>query len=160
MADYFRIEIDLGRAPTVLAALRAQEGVKIGLRTAAIYLKGKASIYPAQRHISRREAYGTAFFSDIQRRAFFAMLSSGDISVPYRRRGAGGLAGKWSVREERGGFVQMIANNAGYARLVVDEKRQSRMMAKIGWRTIQEVVRAEDPAIQKIIRDSILRSLK
>lgn len=158
MSDNFRIELDLGRVPRVLSALQRLQGLKLGLRVAAVYFKGKADDYPAQKSVSRKEAYGQAFFSDIQRKAFFAMLDSKEISVPYRRRGSGGLAGKWSVNEKSGGLTQEIGNNAGHARIVLDKKKQSRMMAKIGWKTVQDVFLAEKAAIQRIIREHIIRS--
>ena len=160
MPPAFRIDIDLGRAPSVLASLRRLDAVKVGLRAAAFYFKGQLDNYPPQVHISRKQAFGETFSSDIQRKAFFAMLDSGEITVPYKRRGAGGLAGKFSVNERDGGLAQEIANNASYARYVIDDRRQSRMMRLIGWKTIRDVWLAERDAVRRIILDHVRRSVK
>lgn len=145
--------------PTVIDSLRRLTGVKTGLKEGAVYFKGKMDDYPAQKAISRQAAYGQTFFTDVQRRAFFAKLNDGEITVPYRRRGAGGLAGKWSVNEQDGGMTQVVGNNADYAPLAYDANRQSRLLKMIGWRTIQEVLAAEKAAIERIIRNAIQRTI-
>lgn len=143
-------------ARSLMERLQRMEGMRKGLRVAAHHLKGKMDDYPPRRSITRREAYGTTFFSERQRRAFFALLREGVVMAPYRRRGAGGLAGKWSIVERRGGLVQQIGNNASYARYVVDRDRQARMMRLIGWKTAQEVAEREWNTVLRIVKTYML----
>lgn len=159
MSD-FRVDVDLGRVPRLVDWLLSSRGLKAGLREAAIYFKGRADDYPPQVRLSRASVYGVTFFSDTQRRAFFGMLRSGDISVPYRRRGSGGLAGKFGIEERDSGFAQVIGNNATYARYLLDEERRTKMHASIGWKTLEEVYRAEESAIQRIVQNAIQRAIR
>lgn len=158
MANDWKLNIDWGKLPTVMNRLRALEGLKRGLRAAMLHLKGVADDYPPKKYVSRKEAYGASFFSDVQRKAFFAQLNSGEIQVPYVRKGSGGLAGKWGIREENDGLTQALGNNAPYAGEVVGPK-QNRMMALIGWRKVRDVMQAEKAALQRIIREQIQRDV-
>lgn len=158
MPSDFRFDMDWGKLPTVMNRLRTLEGLKRGLRAAMVHLKGVADDYPPRKYVSRKEAYGSAFFSDVQRKAFFAQVSSGEITVPYVRKGSGGLAGKWGSREENNGLTQALGNNAPYAGEVVGAK-QNRMMALIGWRKVRDVMMAEKAMLQRIIRDQIQRDV-
>lgn len=56
---------------------------------------------PPYKYVSRKAAYGRSFFSDKQRRYFFAALKDGRIDTPYRRTGT--LRGSWSA--SRQGFT-------------------------------------------------------
>lgn len=152
------LKIDLGKVPSVMDKLRQMHGLKLGLKTAILYFKGKADDYPPKKEITREEAYGVAFFSDVQRRGFFAKLRSGEIKTPHQRRASGGFAGKWGIQEQRDGFIQAIGNNAPYAKHLVGPK-QSRMMKKIGWRKIRDVFNAEKATLQRIIKEQIARSI-
>lgn len=157
--NFLKMELDWGRTRTVLGRLKRMEGLKRGLRAAILYFKGKADDYPPKRHVSRKEAYGAVFFSDVQRRAFFAKLDDGSITVPYVRRGSGGLAGKWATREEQDGLTQVLGNNAPYAGQVVGPK-QSRMMQLIGWVRTRDKFLSERPAVKRIIITEIRKDVE
>lgn len=155
MPERFTLKLEgVERAKTVLDGVRLVRGLRAGVQAAMIYLKGQVDNYPPKKSISRKDAYGATFFSDAQQRAFFAMLKSGEIEVPHRRRGSGGLGGKWVVREEGGGLSQILGNRARYARHVVGI-RQARMMRMIGWRRVRDVYLEEKEAMRRIIVNQI-----
>lgn len=112
---------------------------------------------PSRISVSRKSAYGSVSFSDVQQRAFFAMLDSGRISVPRPR--TGGLMAGWYVEEKSDGSIS-IGNRRRYSRYVVDEKRQSRMQRIIGWISVQETVRGELPIVRTIIRNEVEKSIR
>jgi hypothetical protein len=157
VASNFSVAIDLGAAPRVLASLLRLNGYRMGLHMAGLHLKNELMQEPTQSHVGRREAYGAVFFSDAQRRGFFAMLDSGAISVPSSR--TGGLQSGWYIEEDANGSVR-IGNRRRYARLVVDENRQSRMMRIIGWWTIQSKIRSEMPVVRRIILGEVQKSIR
>lgn len=92
--------------------------------------------YPAYRYVSRRQAYGRVFFSERQRRWFFAALNSGELHIPYRRTFA--LRQAWEKGDDR--WRPVIRNPLPYAPHVMDDERQSRMSRKMGWRTVGKVI--------------------
>lgn len=94
--------------------------------------------YPSPKHITRKAAYGVTFFSDKQRRFFFAALKRGQISVPYKRTQT--LRRGWQILPF-GQSGHIVANEVPYAYLVHGEGTQSRMMQKIGWKTLDAVVK-------------------
>lgn len=158
MDTFIDLQVDYGRTLTVLTRLKRMEGLKLGLAAAMLYFKGRADDYPPRKQISRKQAYGVTFFSDVQRRAFFAKLNSGEITVPGVRRGSGGLAGKWFIHELRDGLVQELGNTAPYKGHVLGP-RQARMMTMIGWRTMRNVYDAEKTVLQRIVTEQIVRSI-
>ncbi len=87
--------------------------------------------------MSRAAAYGTAFFSERQRRWFFAALKSGELQLPYSRTNA--LADSWRVEGLTSDHVRLL-NEAPYAGYMIEQTRQSRMARLIGWKTTQQVI--------------------
>lgn len=90
--------------------------------------------YPPYKHVTRKAAYGRTFFSDRQRRWFFWALGSGRLKLPYARTGA--LGEGWEKIGDK--WRPVLRNKTPYAHHVMGDDRQSRMSAKIGWRTISE----------------------
>lgn len=93
-------------------------------------------IYPKERHIKRKTAFGVTFFSDKQRRFYFWALKTGRINVPYKR--TYGLRDNWKVTKQAQQYL--ITNPSPYAAYVMGEK-QSRMMSRIGWKTIPTLIK-------------------
>ena len=57
------------------------------------FLKGKMQEYPPEKRVTRKQAYGQTFFSDKQRRWFFAALQIGrvDAALPADEHAQGRL---------------------------------------------------------------------
>jgi hypothetical protein len=112
-------------------------GVKgVAMRAFAEYVMGDSRHglkHPAAyRYVSRKSAYGRTFFSDAQRRWFFA---NGAKVGNFR---TGRLMKAWSI----GGSAQTrlyLINSAPYAGFVIGSG-QARQPAKVGWRPAIEVV--------------------
>jgi glutaredoxin len=85
------------------------------------------------RSVSRKGAYGVTFFSDKQRRGYFAKLKSGEIQVPYLRTGK--QADSWHM-EGASTNVRIVSNDetVGFTR------GQTALHAKMGRRTVPQVV--------------------
>jgi len=104
--------------------------------------------YPTKKYVTRKQAYGVTFFSDKQRRWFFANLNSGNLKVPYPR--TQNLARTWQVVVSN--KEALIANDAPYASYVIGEKgQQSRHAAKIGWKSTSVTIKEKTSQILKRI---------
>lgn len=105
----------------------------------------KLKKYPSSKSVSRSAAYGKPFFTDKQRRFFFAALHDGTIRIPYRRTQEFSKGWKVIGRGER----SIIANEVPYGSLLMDDKRQSRHARLIGWQTVGQVVANEAGSVGK-----------
>lgn len=102
--------------------------------------------YPPTKRVTRKAAYGRTFFSDRQRKWFFAALRSGELHLPYARTGE--LGAGWEKIGDK--WRRVIRNKVAYAKHVVSDDRQSRMSKKIGWRTISKNIADNiDGALQR-----------
>ena len=134
--------------------------VHAGIRTAAIHVKSKIAKYPPRKHIPISAVGG--FASDNSRRWFFWALSKGKIEVPYRRGqspGSEDLAAKWTSQYDRNRWEAKIGNNASYARLVMGDK-QTAMMKKIGWKTVDKVAKEETKRVQEYVYEAVKRAIE
>lgn len=86
--------LGLNEALAALGKVQA-DVVPVAAKAAALATIASAKPYPAQSH--KRQP----FVSAAQRRAFFAKLKSGAISVPYQRTGA--LQDAWTFDVDAGG---------------------------------------------------------
>ncbi len=129
-------------------SLEKLQHFKRRLRLAAIYLQGKLRRYPGERHgpaIPPATEWG-----DRQRKGFFYHLRHGDIEIPYRRGqspGSQNLQQRWTVASRNGGMTQVLANNAGYARLVQGPEKQTAYHKLTGWQTTEDVRDAETDTV-------------
>lgn len=149
------ITVDLGKLPAMLARGQSGEGVKAGIKAAALFIKGKAATYPPVRR--RKQPFKT----DKQRRAFFAKLKDGEITVPYRRGSSPGserLAQRWTIEARDGGLSAVVGNNASYAPLVQSAKAQS-FYHKGNWKTDAEIVKDHGPEAARIVRTTVIAHL-
>ena len=92
--------------------------------------------YPPYRKVTRKQAYGVSFFSDKQRRWFFANLKD-HIDIPYRQTWQ--LKDGWKLNYPSKNQAT-IKNRVPYASLVMGDVGQNRMAAKKGWRKVSKVV--------------------
>jgi hypothetical protein len=103
---------------------------------AAPYLVEVLKQYPPQKHVTRKQAYGKSFFSDKQRRWFFAALNAGEIDSPYKR--TQGLRNAWQIIGS--GKNTIIVNDSEGAPFVMGDQTQSRHERMVGWETVSRVV--------------------
>lgn len=126
--------------------------IAAAVRTGALHIKGKVSIYPSASHRPQ------PFVSSKQRRFFFWALKAGKIEVPYRR----GISpssedhGKsWTLKAVRGGLVYKIGSDTSYGPLLQSEVHQTAYHKKTGWKTIQQTAREEMDVVLKFIKKQI-----
>jgi hypothetical protein len=103
----------------------------------AKFMIGKFQVYPPYRYVSRRQAYGVTFFTDRQRRWFFAALRSGELQIPYARTQR--LRYGWRSTTYAPGQIRIV-NDVPYTRYVQSKPEQSRMMRLIGWDTAEDTM--------------------
>ena len=135
----FKISVKVKNQQQVLSFLeRVKRGAKgVVARAFAEYIIGDKSRGlkhdEPYRYVSRKGAYGVAFFSDKQRRKFFAGLKDGSIQVPYLRTGE--QSDGWHV-EGMSTNVRIVNNveSVGWTR------GQTALHAKMGRRTVAQVV--------------------
>jgi hypothetical protein len=102
----------------------------------APYLVEVLKQYPSQKYVTRKQAYGKSFFSDKQRRWFFAALNSGELKIPYRR--TQGLRNAWQIIGS--GKTAIIVNESSGAPFVMGDQTQSRHERMVGWETVSRIV--------------------
>lgn len=105
----------------------------------APYLVDVLKQYPPQKRVKRSTAYpetGDGFFSDKQRRWFFANLRKGTIDTPYRR--TQGLRNSWQIIGS--GKNTIIVNDSEGAPFVMGDQTQSRHERLVGWETVSRIV--------------------
>lgn len=111
--------------------------------------------YPPKNYVTRKAAYGVTFFTEKQRRWFFANLNEGNIDVPYVRTQQ--LSKGW--RQVGSGRTSFLANERAGAPYVVGDD-QSRHEAMVGWKKAVDVIKERmskalqvaDGAVKKAIR--------
>lgn len=91
--------------------------------------------------------------NDKVRRAFFAKMKSGEISVPYRRTRK--LANSWAVSSSMGGFTSTVENNMSYAYLVQGWDNQVTRHKWSGWITEKGALQANRTKIVQNITNAL-----
>ena len=113
-------------------------------------------VYPAEKRVSRAQAYGTTFFSDKQRRYFFWALRQGIITVPYRRTNS--LRDNWVIIGQ--GLDEMVVNQTPYAGLVMGDNEQNRMHQQIGWKKLEQRLRENSQKLAKVLESAADKALR
>lgn len=96
--------------------------------------------------------------NDKVRRAFFAKMKSGEISVPYKRTRK--LANSWAVSSSMDGFTSTVTNNMPYADLVQGADEQVTRHKWSGWITEKGALNINRPQIESNIRAALEREVK
>jgi hypothetical protein len=131
----FRISYNQGqfkRLSNKLSPAESKALVDQTTKAVADFLLPKIQEYPPVKHVTRKQAYGVTFFTDKQRRWFWAALRSGELELPYRRTGT--LRQGWHIASTKSS-TYTLTNATEYAGLVQERGQQSRMMRIIGWKT-------------------------
>lgn len=121
---------------------------------------------PPQKYVSRADAYpdapaGPGWFSDRQRRWFFAALAAGELQIPYNRTGR--LASGWKL-EKQGDDHYILVNDVPYAPYVQGFAFQSRHEGLVGWKRINQIIDQyltfRNSKFREAARDGIREALK
>lgn len=138
----FRIE-GMEELVRKISDLEQLKGLKSILLAAGETLKGKLSVYPPQRSLTRTEVYGEPFKSEKQRKYFFYALGKGLISVPYSRGSdakSERFKASWAIDTENSGMRVVVGNDTTYGPYLMGSTEQSKFAAAIGWKTIDTVM--------------------
>lgn len=121
------------------------------------YLVDVLKLYPPQKYVTRADAYPEVggFFSERQRRWFFAALASGELSIPYRR--TQGFAQAWQIV---GSGANIIIVNDTEAADYIMGPGQSRHEAMVGWKQLPAILKEREKRITEIIEGVAKRYLK
>lgn len=137
----FRIE-GIDQLVKKVETIQQLRGLKNVLLAAGETLKGKLSVYPPQKSLTRRSVYGEPFKSEKQRRFFFYALGKGLITVPYSRGAdprSERFKASWAIETRNDGLTVIVGNDSTYGPYLMGNKEQSEFMAAIGWPTVDEV---------------------
>lgn len=165
MADGL-IGIDIQGVEAVQRKLQAMIDARMADRAAdavAKYLVDVFKLYPTEKYVSRAEAYpdapaGPGWFSDKQRRWFFAALRSGALDLPYRRTQT--LRNNWQIIGS--GTTLIIVNDTPYAVHVMGDSQgalQSRMSERIGWSTLTAILQGRAERINRIVEGEVKKAI-
>ena len=110
------------------------------------------------KYVSRKSAYGITFFTEKQRRWFWA--NGGPDMIGNNRTGESAKA--WTLVEKNNGYKISLQNQTRAAFYTRDDKGQARQPAKVGWRKTSAVVaanaagamRSANAAVKKWIADN------
>lgn len=163
MPDSF-IAVDVHGLAEVQAKLKSLADAEIAAKATdetAKYLKDVLKAYPPQQSISRQQAYPEVggWFSEKQRRWFFAALNAGEIDVPYRRTQT--LRNAWQIIGH--GNTLILANETPYAAIVYGNSsgaEQSRMSKLGGWDKLPIIIQERQRRINEIIEGVIQKEIK
>lgn len=125
----------------------------------AEFMQGKLRDYPPYRYVSRKAAYGVSFFSDRQRRWFFAALAEGRIK-PGQNNRTGALGEGWRIQQSGPKQLDLV-NEVPYAVYVqgtiTQQARQPRMA---GWKSITVWLRTFKSEIGRVGMRNLDRWIK
>jgi len=135
-----------------LTKLEQMARVKAVIMNQARFIQGKLRDYPTKATMSNPLIKS----NDKVRRGFFYHLKHGNISVPYKRGGAGSekLGSRWTVEARNTGWTAVVGNNASYAQLV-QGSGQTMQHAASGWLTVERAAALYGPGVQSQIRNAL-----
>lgn len=108
---------------------------------------------PPPKYVTRTAAYGQPFFTEKQRRWFFAALNSGEIDVPYHR--TGGMKAGWGYQQM--GYEVKFTNSKPGAQFVMGAQ-QSRHEKLVGWKKVQDIIDGKLSFRSSKFRDVIMKA--
>lgn len=88
------------------------------------------------KYVTRKSAYGVSFFTDKQRRWFWANGGPDMIGKPR----TGKTSEAWRAVPSAGGYQFKITNDTAGAYHIRDDAGQARQPAKVGWRKVSKVL--------------------
>lgn len=122
------------------------------------YLKEVFVKYPSYKYVARRTAYPEVggWFSEKQRKFVMASIRQGTIKIPYRRSQT--LSRGWKVHGR--GRSSFLANETGYAHLVMGDNTQERGARARGWSMISQIISDRMPRIIEKADAALKKAIK
>jgi hypothetical protein len=120
------------------------------------YMVRSLRLNPPEKRVKRKAAYGETFFTDKQRRFFFAALADGRINVPYDRTQQ--QSNGWEIIGK--GKNAIVANQVPSVIFTRDNERQSRLSKLIGWKTVGDEIKDRMDKILYTANEAVKRVLK
>lgn len=109
--------------------------------------------YPPAKYVTRKAAYGVSFFSEKQRRWFFAV---GIHRTPHKR--TGGLRGGWRMIITNDNMY--LTNIVKGAQWVIGTETQSRHERMVGWKTVRKMLSEASRKIDDILSGAAKRAMQ
>lgn len=117
--------------------------VKVGLRAFTEYIIGDESHglkHPdPYKYVSRKSAYGVSFFTEKQRRWFWA---NGGPDMIGNNRNTPTSPTAFEMKPTNGGYGYTISSDTAGAYYARSDVGQARQLGKVGWRTVSKVIAA------------------
>lgn len=138
-----------------LAKLREGIEPKEILQPVGKYLISEKALghYPPRKSITRKAAYGVSFFSEKQRRWFFAV---GIHRTPHKRTMALRKGWRMLISDDD----MFLINLADGARWVIGTDTQSRHERMVGWRTVKDSLKQASRKIDSILSGAVKRAMR
>lgn len=150
------MEIQVEGAAELIAKLTKVQQfnkVKAAISQEGVTLAGKMKHYPRKVYTPNPLIQSNPKV----RRAFFAKMKAGEISVPYRR--SGDLRKHWSVQSGLNGMTSTLVNALSYGPLV-QGGNQTYGHAASGWLTVDAAEKKYGPKIKQRIIKAIEEELR
>ena len=113
---------------------------------------------PPEVYVSRKAAYGQSFFSDKQRKWYWAQVSDGILTPGVHKKRTGEMSRGWhKVRTGLTGYIENRVKGAAY---VYGDKSQANQPALVGWKKITQQIMDRLDKINKIIDGEAKKAIK
>ena len=137
-----KISVQVRGVDAVIAKIKkVPGGIKPFLAAVALYLLGDESHglrhADPYKYVTRKKAYGVTFFTDKQRKWFFA--NGGASMIGNHRTGASSRA--WTATATNGGYGYKLSNSTTAAYYTRSDSGQARQPALVGWRKVSVVIK-------------------
>ena len=113
---------------------------------------------PPEVYVSRKEAYGKSFFSDAQRRWYWAAVGRGELIPGEHKKRTGAMRKGW--HKVRSGLFGYIENRVKGAAYVYGSTSQANQPALVGWKRIIQQVMDRQDRINRIIDGEAKKAIK
>jgi hypothetical protein len=113
---------------------------------------------PPEVYVSRVEAYGQSFFSDKQRKWYWAQVGAGNLTPGVHKRRTGEMSRGWhKVRTGLTGYIENRVKGAAY---VYGDTSQANQPALVGWKKVTQQIMDRLDKINKIIDGAAKKAIK
>jgi phage gpG-like protein len=164
MPDGATIEIKgLDELVKKLDDLSKLKAVHAGIKAAAVHVKGKIAKYPPKTAANRPSGPGSHWYERGKGSMYWRIRDNAKVSYGKKSED---LASGWAIKYNKSKFEAVVGNNVSYAVFVQGPKkgpkgkRQSKHMARIGWKSVDTVSKEETKRVQEYVFDAVMRAIK
>lgn len=129
------------------------KGAKRGLKAGAEHIEGTIKEYAPKSEANVEKAHGRWY-----ERGWGSKYKRLD-GVVTGKKTSKTLRTKWSTRSRNSGLLQVIGNNASYARFVHSAEEQAKFHGDRGWLTDEQVIKSEGDEVLKFVQHEINKEL-